>query len=49
MFLHFDETAPIYLLLVYGKGSQAVMTPQQRKAASAMVAAIKSEWRARKR
>ncbi len=36
-----DLDAPIYAVLVYGKGSQADLTSDQRKTASILVADLK--------
>jgi hypothetical protein len=36
-----DFEAPLYAILVYGKGKQGDLTPEQRKSASAVVAEIK--------
>lgn len=44
MYLHFNERAPIYLLLAWGKGMQAKMTPDQKKLARKLVEQIKAEW-----
>jgi hypothetical protein len=40
-----DLEAPLYAVLVYGKGKQADLTPEQRKSASTMVAEIKQTIR----
>jgi hypothetical protein len=47
MYLHFADAAPIYLLLVFPKGRQATMTPEQKRTVRRMVEAIKAEWKAR--
>lgn len=36
-----DFEAPIYAVLVYGKGKQADLTPEQRKSASTLVGELK--------
>ncbi len=48
MYLYLDESAPIYLLIPFGKSEQDVMRPEEKKAVRKLVAAIKAEWKARK-
>ena len=43
----YDERLPLYTLLLYGKGEQADLTPEQRRQATALVAAIKATARGR--
>jgi hypothetical protein len=43
-YFHSHDT-PIYVFMAYGKGTQADMTPQQRKLASILVAEIKRTFR----
>lgn len=45
----YDETAPIYLLLAYGKNERANLAPDQRRQVAAFAAALKAEWKGRKR
>ena len=47
MYLHFENAAPIYLLVVFPKGRQATMTPEQKRTVRKLVETIKAEWRAR--
>jgi hypothetical protein len=42
------EDGPLYALLIYGKGEQAEMSPEQRKAVTGLAAAIKQAVRARR-
>jgi hypothetical protein len=46
VYFHCDEYAPIYAILVYGKGRQADLTPQQRQSAARFVEALKKAIRA---
>ena len=40
-----DDDTPLYALLVYGKGEQVDLSPDQRKAVAAFAAAIKAQRR----
>jgi mRNA-degrading endonuclease RelE of RelBE toxin-antitoxin system len=42
IYYFYDQDMPIYALLVYGKNERADLTAEQRKAAAAFAAAIKS-------
>ena len=42
-----DEGTPLYALLVYGKGEQANLSPNQKKAVRTLAAAIKAARRSR--
>ena len=44
----FDESAPIYALLVYGKGEKANLTADEKAAVRAMAVAIKSAHRSKR-
>ena len=41
----YDEDAPLYALLAYGKGEQVNLTPRQKKAVAAFAEAIKATAR----
>lgn len=42
IYYYLDETMPIYLLLVYGKSARTDLTPDEKRAVSALVAALKA-------
>jgi hypothetical protein len=44
-----DGSMPLYALLVYGKNEQDNLTPDQKKAVTNLAAALKAEWKKRKR
>lgn len=46
VYFYYDENAPIYAILVYGKGQQADLTPKQRKSAASFVEALEKAIRA---
>ena len=48
VYFYYDEDAPIYAILVYGKGRQVDLTPKQRKSAASFVDALKKAIRARR-
>ena len=48
VYYFFNETVPIYALSVYGKGQRTDLTPDDRKAATAFVTAMKATLRRRK-
>ena len=39
---YLDEKTPIYMLLVYGKAAKIDLTPDEKRAVSALVAALKA-------
>lgn len=43
-YLYLDREGLIYLMFVYGKDEQAMLTPRQKKELKVVVDAIKSEW-----
>ena len=45
IYYYLDETVPLYALLVYPKNAKADMTPDEKRAASALVAALKASRR----
>jgi mRNA-degrading endonuclease RelE of RelBE toxin-antitoxin system len=45
IYYFYDQTMPIYALLVYGKNERADLTAKQRKAVAAFAAAIKATRR----
>ena len=44
----FDENNPLYALLIYGKGEQANLTPDQKNAATQFAAIVKAEAKAKR-
>lgn len=42
IYYYLDETMPLYALLVYAKNTKTDMTPDEKRAASALVALLKS-------
>jgi hypothetical protein len=46
IYYFYDCDVPLYALYIYGKGDQADLTSEQRKAATAFAAAIKAARRA---
>ena len=42
IFYFLDDSLPLYALLVYAKGEKANLSPEDKRAASALVAAIKA-------
>jgi mRNA-degrading endonuclease RelE of RelBE toxin-antitoxin system len=42
-----DETVPIYALLAYGKSARTGLTSAEKRAVSAVAAALKSAWKER--
>ena len=42
IYYYLDETMPIYLLLAYGKAARTDLTPDEKRAVSALVAALKA-------
>ena len=42
IYYYLDETMPIYLLLAYGKAAKFDLTPDEKRAVSALVAALKA-------
>jgi hypothetical protein len=44
-----DEAMPLYALLIYGKGEQADLTPEQRKSVKAIAASLKDAHRKRRK
>ncbi|WP_374631378.1 addiction module toxin RelE [Ferrovibrio sp.] len=45
IYYYYDSAAPIYRLTVYGKSEKADMTPDERKAMSALVTVLKQHIR----
>lgn len=48
IYYFFDADNPLYALLVYGKGEQADLTPDQTKMVASLAAAIKTAAKARR-
>ncbi len=48
IYYYLDETMPIYALLAYAKAAKTDMTPKERRAVSALAAALKATWKERK-
>ena len=48
VYFFYDDDAPIYAILAYGKGDQADLNAAQRKAATAFVQALKAAIRSRR-
>jgi len=48
VYFFYDDDAPIYLILAYGKGDQADLNAAQRKAAASFVQALKVAIRSRR-
>lgn len=46
IYFFYDEDAPIYAVLAYGKGTQDDLSPAQRKAAAKFVRDLKAQIRA---
>ena len=46
VYFFYDEDAPIYAILAYGKGQQAELSPKQRQAAAKFVHELKAAIRA---
>ena len=42
IYYYLDEKMPIYLLLVYGKSARTDLTPDEKRAVSTLVAALKA-------
>jgi hypothetical protein len=42
IYYYLDETIPLYALLAYAKNAQTDMTPDEKRAVSAMAAALKA-------
>ena len=40
-----DETMPIYALLAYAKSARTDLSPDRKRAVSALVAALKAAWK----
>ena len=49
IYYFFDADNPLYALLVYGKGEQADLTPDQTKAVAGLATAIKAAAKARRK
>ena len=47
IYYYVDEEMPLFALLLYGKNEQSDLTAEQRKAVSAIAAAIKGERKSR--
>jgi mRNA-degrading endonuclease RelE of RelBE toxin-antitoxin system len=45
----YDDTAPIYLLLAYGKNERADLTPDEKRRVAALAAALKVEFKGRRK
>ena len=41
IYYYFDDAAPVYALLIYGKGEQVRLTPEQTRKVAAFAQAIK--------
>lgn len=46
IYYYFDADMPLYALLIYGKGDQANLTPDQKRAVTAMAAQAKAAAKA---
>ena len=49
IYYYFDEGAPIYALLAYGKGERTNLTPDETKNVAAFAQAIKATFRKKRR
>ena len=47
VYYFYDREMPVYALLLYGKNERADLTPEQRKSATALAAAIKATRKCR--
>lgn len=45
IYYYLDEAMPVYALLAYAKTAKADMTPDERRAISALAAALKATWK----
>ena len=48
IYYYFDEAAPIFALLAYGKGERTNLTPDETKIVAAFARAIKTHYRGRR-
>lgn len=49
IYYYFDQDNPLYAVLIYGKGEQANLTPDQTKAVAGFAAGIKATAKARRK
>jgi len=49
IYYYFDEDAPIFALLAYGKGQKADLTPDEKKAAATLTRQIKAQYRKKRK
>lgn len=45
IYYFYNETAPVFLLTVYGKGVQEDLTPEQKKKMTALAKILKAEYK----
>jgi hypothetical protein len=48
IYYYFDQSTPLYAVFIYGKGEQANLTPDQKRAVSTFAAGIKATAKARR-
>lgn len=45
IYYYLDDAMPVYALLAYAKAAKTDLTPKERRAVSAVAAALKSAWK----
>ena len=48
IYYYLDDAMPVYALLAYAKAAKTDLTPKERRAVSAMAAALKAAWKERR-
>ena len=48
IYYYLDETMPVYALLAYGKSAKTDLTPDEKRAVSALATALKAAWKERR-
>ena len=49
IYYFYNETAPIFLLTIYGKGVQEDLTPEQKKKLTSLAKVLKEECKTKRR